>query len=211
MTALAWDQPGEKTFQTGVDRGVLYLSDGTAVVWNGLTGVDEASSVEIKASYLNGFKYLEYAAPGDFSGSLKAFTYPDEFDSVVGIIEVATGLSYYDQPSVQFGLSYRTKIGNDILGVDLGYKIHILYNLLANPDTFSFNTEGESTEAMEFSWALSGSPVKLSGHRPTCHFVVDSRTTPSETLTALEELLYGTVSTDPALPTIDDILDLFTP
>jgi hypothetical protein len=211
MTALAWDQVGERVFQTGVDRGVLYLNDGTVVAWNGLTSVDEDNSVEIKSSYLNGFKYLEYATLGDFSGSLKALTYPDEFDSVMGVTEIHPGLSYYDQPYGSFGLSYRTLIGNDVLGVELGYKIHILYNLLANPDSYTFNTQSESIEAMEFSWALSGSPVVLSGHRPTSHLVVDSRTIPSETLPELENMLYGTESTDPFLPSIDDILDLFSP
>lgn len=211
MTALAWDQVGERVFQTGVDRGVLYLNDGTAVAWNGLTGVDENHSVEIKSSYLNGLKYLQYAVLGDFSGSLKALTYPDEFDSVMGIVEIHTGLSYYDQPHESFSLSYRTRIGDDVLGTELGYKLHILYDILANSDTYSFITQSESSEAMEFSWALSASPVILSGHRPTSHLVVDSRTTPLETLTALEETLYGTESTDPILPSVSDILDLFSP
>src|SRR5438045_3434548 len=126
MTALAWDKVGERVFQTGVDRGVLYLNDDTSVPWNGLTGVDENHSVEIKSSYLNGLKYLQYAVLSDFSGSLKALTYPDEFDSVMGIVEIQPGLSYYDQPHESFSLSYRTRIGDDVLGTDLGYKLHIL-------------------------------------------------------------------------------------
>lgn len=211
MTALAWDKVGERVFQTGVDRGVLYLNDGTAIVWNGLTGVDENHSVEIKSSYLNGLKYLQYAVLGDFSGSLKALTYPDEFDSVMGIVEIQPGLSYYDQPHESFSLSYRTRIGDDVLGIERGYKIHLLYDILANADTYSFVTQSESSDVMEFSWTLSASPVILSGHRPTSHLVVDSRTTPSETLIALEEILYGTGSTDPILPSVEDILDLFSP
>jgi hypothetical protein len=211
MTALAWDKVGERVFQTGVDRGVLYLNDGASVVWNGLTGIDENHSVEIKSSYLNGLKYLQYAVLGDFSGSLKALTYPDEFDSVMGIVEIHPGLSYYDQPHKSFSLSYRTRIGDDVLGTELGYKLHILYDLLANSDAYSFVTQSESSDAMEFSWTLSASPVILSGHRPTSHLVVDSRTTPSETLAALEEILYGTGSTDPILPSVGDILDLFSP
>ena len=31
MTTLAWDDVGERVYQTGIDRGILFLNDGTAV------------------------------------------------------------------------------------------------------------------------------------------------------------------------------------
>src|SRR4029079_11749224 len=84
MTALAWDEIGERIYQTGIDRGVLYLNDGTAVPWNGLTSVEEDSTSEVKPYYLEGVKFLENFVPGDFEGKIKALTYPEEFDEING-------------------------------------------------------------------------------------------------------------------------------
>ena len=44
MSKLKWDQIGERWYETGVDRGVLYVRDNTGaypvgVPWNGLTAV----------------------------------------------------------------------------------------------------------------------------------------------------------------------------
>src|SRR3954471_9342993 len=109
MAVLSWDDVGERVFQTGVDRGVLYLQDGRVAVWNGLTNVEESSNGELKSFYLDGVKYLENLTPRDYVGHLKAYTYPDEFDSVNGLVEVVEGFEAYDQPSKSFNLSYRTK------------------------------------------------------------------------------------------------------
>jgi hypothetical protein len=213
MTALVWDKTGEKFYQTGIQCGVLYLQDGRVAVWNGLTGMEETSESELSSYYLDGVKYLENLSPGDFSGQLKAWTYPDEFDSVNGIAEVAPGLEYYEQPPKSFNLSYQTRISNDI-DSELGYKIHLLYNLLAKPDQSSFETLSEKAEApTEFGWSLTGTPPAISttpGYRPTVHVVVDSIKTDPETLQAIEDIIYGTATTDPRFPTIDELRSLFT-
>lgn len=209
MATLVWDEIGERTYQAGVDRGVLYLHDGTAVPWNGLTNIEESSNPELKSFYLDGVKYLENLLPGDFVGKLKAITYPDEFDSVNGIVDVASGLSYYDQPSSSFNLSYRTKIGNDVADLDYGYKIHILYNVIANPEAHSFETLGDSgTKPVEFSWSLTGTPVKILRFRPTVHISIDSRKTPAYILEILEGKLYGTDVNNPSLPSIKEVAEL---
>ncbi len=213
MTALAWDQPGERIYQTGISRGVLYLLDGTAVVWNGLTGVEESPNVELKSYYLDGVKYLEYLSPGDFAGTLKAFTYPDEFDSVNGILDVSPGFRIHDQPPKSFGLSYQTRIGNDLNGVDNAYLIHLLYNLVADPSAYEFATLGsDQTQAIEFNWGLTATPVRNSDFnwRPTAHVSIDSRDVSSDILAGFEEVLYGTESEDPRLPTIDELSTLLT-
>lgn len=212
MATLVWDQTGERIYQSGIDRGVLYLHDGTVAVWNGLIDIEESTASELKAFYLDGVKFLETLIPGDFSGKLKAFTYPDEFDSVNGIARVGTspGLVYYDQPAKSFNLSYRTRVGNDLKGPEYGYKIHILYNVLANPDTYSFSTFDDSgAHAIEFSWALSGTPPKVPTFRPTVHISVDSRETPPEILKILEDKLYGTDIAEPSLPSLQDIAEMF--
>lgn len=208
MTALVWDKSGERTYQNGVDRGVLYLQDGTAVVWNGLTGVQEGSDKDLQEFFLDGVKYLETLTPSDFKGKLKAFTYPDEFDEINGIALIATGLAFHDQPASSFSLSYRTGIGND-LNPEIGYKIHILYNVLAKQDDASFETIKESASQVEFSWDLSGTPPRLTKFRPTVHISIDSRTTDPDVLVELEETLYGSDGIDPSLPSIEDVAAIF--
>lgn len=209
MSTLTWDQIGERTFQTGVDRGVLYLPDGTVVPWNGLTAVEHSSVKESKSFFLDGVKYLETLSPGDFVGKLKAFTYPDEFDPINGVAEVADGLAYYDQPPKSFSMSYRTKVGNDVQGLGRGYKIHILYNLMANPDPHGFETTHEQVSPIIFSWTLNGTPQMVAGFRPTVHVSIDSTKADPAVLQAVENILYGSDVNDPYLPPIDDIKEIF--
>lgn len=209
MATLTWDRVGERYFQTGVDRGVLYLHDKTTVVWNGLTSVEEMDTKENQSFYLDGVKYFEKITPGDFSGKLKAFTYPDEFDRVNGIIDAAPGLYYYEQPPKSFNLSYRTRLGDDTEGIDHGYKIHILYNVVANPEMFGFETVRDPLKPIEFGWLLSGYPPKVNGFRPTVHVVIDSTKTDPDTLKEIEDILYGTANSDPYLPPIDELTTLF--
>lgn len=210
MASLVWDEIGERIFQTGVDRGVLYLQDGTAVVWNGLTNVEESSSSEIKNFHFDGILYLKSLSARDFSAKLKALTYPDEFDMINGIAEASMGVVYYDQASQSFNLSYRTKIGNDIDGIDHGYKIHILYDVIAIPDSYGFDGISDSAiQPIEFGWTLSGTPQKLKGFKPTVHASVDSTKVPSSQLSAFEKILYGSDVKAPYLPSIEEISKLF--
>lgn len=226
MTALVWDQIGDRIYQTGIDRGVLFIQDEedetifNATPWNGLIGLEESSNAELKSFYLDGVKYLENLSPGDFIGKLKAFTYPDEFESVMGVDSPSPGLHYHEQPPKPFSLTYRTKIGNDIEGTDFGYRIHILYDLLAVPDSKSFDTyQDASIQPIEFSWSLTGTPqtmdyqynepVNIPGVRPTCHISIDSINTPPEVLETVETLLYGEETVTPTLPSISIITALF--
>lgn len=210
MATLVWDKVGERIYQSDVDHGVLYLDDGKVAVWNGLINIEESSNSELKSFYLDGVKYLQTLSPGDFVGKLKAFTYPDEFDSVNGIANVASGLTYYDQPSKSFNLSYRTKIGNDLEGTGHGYKLHILYNIIANPEAYSFETAKDSgAQPIEFSWSLTGTPPKIKKFRPTVHVSVDSLKTPPYIMKILEDKLYGTATNDASLPSIHEVAELF--
>lgn len=213
MTAIVWDAAGTKFYQTGIDRGVLYLQGGNGVPWNGITAVEDDTAQTLKSFWLDGVKYLDNLLPGDFSGKLKAFTYPDELDQVIGIVSPSDGLLFYDQPSKSFNLSYRTKVGNDIEGIDHGYKIHLLYNLVANPDNIVYPTlTGTTATPIEFSWVLSGTPPtnpSARGYRPTVHISIDSEDTDPEVLQAIEDILWGTDTTAPHFPSISEILDLF--
>jgi hypothetical protein len=213
MTAIVWDAVGSRKYQTGIDRGVLYPQGGNGVAWNGLVSVEETSTQTLKSFYLDGVKYLDNLLPGDFSGKLKAFTYPDEFELINGIAAPSDGLRFHDQPFKSFNLSYRTKVGNDLDGVDHGYTIHLLYNLVANPDTIAFATLTDSAiQPIEFAWTLSGTPPtnpSSKGYRPTVHISIDSEDTDPEVLQAIEDIIWGTDTTAPHFPSISEILDLF--
>lgn len=205
MATIEWDKVGERFFQTGVDRGVLYLNDGGAVAWNGLLSVEDGSSKDVQSYFMDGVKYLEKISPGEYSGKLKALTYPIEFERVNGIEPVAPGLYYHDQPPQDFSLSYRTRLGDDLDSTDRGYKIHILYNLVADADAISFESISNPLKPVEFAWALTGTPPPLTGYRPTVHISIDSTLFDQESLQAIEDILYGTDTTVPRLPSIEEI------
>lgn len=210
MATLIWDKVGERVYQGGIDRGVLYLQEGKAVVWNGLTGVEDASNSELKSFYLDGVKYLQTLLPQEFVGKLKAITYPDEFEAIIGTVPVIEGFYAREQPPKSFNLSYRSRIGDDIDGIEHGYKIHILYNIVANPDPYAFNTFSDAgAQPVEFVWNLTGTPEKMFRIRPAVHVVIDSTKTTPEIMQMLEEKLYGTEMSNASLPSLQDIADYF--
>lgn len=208
MTALEWDQMRERRFETGIDRGVLYDDSGLAVPWNGLVSISESKSREVKPYYLDGVKYLDHHVPGDYAAKLGAYTYPDELDALLGEISYAPGVVLHDQRGRLFHLSYRTREGDAIDGIDAGYKIHIIWNLTAVPSDTSFATMGDNPAPGLFEWNLTGTPAQMFGVRPTSHISLHSRLIDSDVLQDLEALLYGTEEDDPALPSLVDLLGL---
>lgn len=206
MTALVWDQVGSRIYEAGVDRGVLYLSDGNGVPWNGLISVVEKASRNIGSPiYYDGVKYADILTISDFSASLTAYTYPDEFLEFEGVLDAGNGLFITNQQSGRFGLSYRTKIGNDTEGDDLGYKIHLLYNLIAIPSQKSYQTS-ISGNPMEFEWDISATPTKIPGYRPTAHIILDTRFMSPSLLQDIESSLYGNALDDAKLPPISTLV-----
>lgn len=211
MTVLQWDQIGDRRFEAGVDRGVLYTLDGVAVPWNGLVSVTENTEREVKSYYLDGIKYLDHQVLGAYSGKLGAYTYPDELDTLLGQHDFAPGVILHDQRSQMFHLSYRTRVGNDLSGIDYGYKIHIVYNIQANPSSVSFGTIGDNPAPGLFEWSLTGTPSQMFGIYPTSHVSLHSLAIDPDTLVMLEDLIYGTSETDPSLPGLVDLMALVTP
>lgn len=210
MSIIQWDQVGERRYETGIDRGVLYLPD-SAVPWNGLTSVVDGNSRDKKEYYIDGRKYLDYQVPGNFTGHLKAFTYPDEFDLINGSKEFSVaGVLLQDQRVETFGLTYRTRIGNDADGIDHGYKLHILYNLKALPSDITYATLGLDQAPNEFDWELTATPESADGFRATAHVIFDSTMMIDVILGGLEDILYGTTETEPSLPPLQDLLDTMT-
>lgn len=217
MTALTWDQVGERLYETGVDHGVLYIPDETGVydlgvAWNGLTGVTEApSGAEANKQYADNIAYLNLLSAEDFGGTIEAFTYPDEFGQCDGTAEPKPGVQIGQQGRKSFGLCYRTMLGNDVEGTEHGYKLHLLYGLLAAPSEKAYATINDSPEAITFSWEVSSTPAPVTGHKPTALLVVDSTKIDAAALTDLEELLYGTSGTEAKLPTPDEVIALVGP
>lgn len=206
---LTWNAIGERFFETGVDRGVLYV-DAVGVPWNGLVSVSEApTGAEVTPYYIDGVKYLNHMSSEEFEATVEAYTYPDEFGPCEGIRSVANGLSLAQQPRKQFGLCYRTIVGNDVEGVDHGYKIHLVYNALAAPSERSNTTTGEEVEPFNFSWDIVTKPPTFIGYKHTAHFVIDSRETPSELLSRIEDILYGSDTTNPRQPSVPELLFIF--
>jgi hypothetical protein len=217
MAPLTWDQVGERLYETGVDRGVLYIPDDTGVydtgfAWNGLTTVTESpSGAESNAQYADNIKYLNLLSAEDFGGTIEALTYPDEFGQCDGTAEPKPGVQIGQQGRKSFGLSYRTRVGNDVEGVDHGYKLHLLYGLQAAPSEKAYATINDSPEAITFSWEVSSTPVPVTGYKPTALLVVDSTVVDAAALSDLEDLLYGAASTEAALPTPDEVIALVGP
>ena len=197
MAPLTWDQVGERLYEVGVDHGVLYLPDAAGVynsgyAWNGLTTVTESpSGAEPSPQYADNIKYLNLISAEEFGGTIEAFTYPEEFGQCDGTALPEPGVALGQQGRKMFGMSYRTKIGNDVEGTDFGYKLHLLYGCQAAPSEKAYATINDSPEAITFSWEVTTTPAPVTGHKPTSLIVIDSTVVDPADLTALEALLYG--------------------
>ena len=206
MSKLVWDQVGNRFYETGLDRGVLYLPNSIGIPWNGLTAVEEQFNNDITAPYfIDGVKYLDAQSTGDFAATLKALTYPDEFLECEGVISIANGLYADNQEPKSFNLSWRTRIGNDVDG-DLGYKLHLLYNAIAVPSDNDYETVSETSSAMEFSWSLTSMPTDVVGYASTAYVVLDSRYLYSRLLPDVEAILYGDANNDATMPNLSDLI-----
>ena len=192
MAKLQWDQAGQRLFEAGVDRGVFYKADNSGVAWNGLTALDENFSEEsVEPVYFDGVKINDVISSGDFAADLSAYTYPEEFEPYQGTVDLGDGLYVDSQESRMFGMSFRTLVGNDLELTELGYRVHILYNLTAVPGGLSRGTITDSLEPLVFTWGITSVPVKIDGYHPTAHIYFDSRYIPADILEAVEAILYG--------------------
>jgi len=218
VAKLVWDQVGERLYETGVDRGVLYIPDesgvyDTGVAWNGLVSVSEApSGAEPSPQYADNIKYLNLISLEEFAASIEAFTYPDEFAQFDGSAEMEPGVLIGQQPRGTFGLSYRSLIGNDVAGTELGYKIHLIYGAMAAPTEKAYGTVNESPEALTFSWELSTTAVQVTGYKPTASLVIDSTKVDPAKLVTFEDILYGVTEVTPVvarLPLPDEVASHF--
>jgi hypothetical protein len=207
MTAIQWNQAGDRQFETGVDHGVLYPTHGPGVAWNGLVSVDDLNNNTVEGVYYEGIKFNEIVVVGEYSGVIRAYTYPEEFYPFDGVQEDQRGLYLEDQAPERFGLCYRTSVGDDISGINAGYKLHLLYNLTANAAQKTYESLSlDAPTPVTFEWNISAIPEDVEGYRPTAHVVVDSQEFDPWLLRDLEAILYGDDTRDPTLPPLKALL-----
>ena len=213
---IVWDEVGEKFYETGVDRGVLYPQDKLGdypkgVAWNGLTAITESpTGAEPTPLYADNIKYLNLISVEEFGATIEAYTYPEEFEKCDGSAELKPGVTIGQQPRDTFGLSYRTVLGNDLGGAEHGYKIHLIYGATAAPSDKGYETINDTPDAITFSWEVTTTPVPVTGFKPTASLVIDSTKVTPENLEALETVLYGSAETEARLPLPDEVLTLIT-
>ncbi len=212
MSKLTWDQVGEKTYETGSSKGVLYLLDSQGkyshgVAWNGLSGVTESpSGAEATPIWADDVKYLSLLSAEEFGATVEAYTYPDDFEKCDGSAEISPGVTIGQQNRSAFGFCYRTVLGNDVELDEYGYKLHLIYGCKATPSEKGFKTKSDSPEAVNMSWKIETTPVPVSGHKPTASLVINSTKVPEAAMKKIEDALYGTDDAEAYLPLPDEIL-----
>ena len=234
MSKLQWDQKGQRYYENGVSKGVLFVmkDDGTydkGVAWNGLINVTKSpEGAEPNDLWADNIKYASLRSAETFGGSIEAYTYPEEFAACIGQVNPMTsgqtptavaGLFFGQQPHKSFAFCFRTEIGNDTATEsDDSYKIHIVYGATATPSEEAFDTINDSPDAITFSWDFDTIPEKVDGFKPVSTVVIDSRKADATNLAALEEYIYGkdattdpvAAATEPTLPTPKQVIELLT-
>lgn len=198
MTRLNWN---DRSYESGVEKGVLYPSDGFGIAWDGLVSVTETSSGgnEI-VRFFDGQKYRSQIILGQYSASIECISYPEIMDKYENL---TNGLSANSRVRDKyFNLSYRTDTSN-------GYKIHLVYNVTARLSTKNYETLNRSANPLTFNWDLTTKPVHVPSANDSSHFIIDSSIVHAWTLAEIEDLLYGTPDTEPRFPTIDELIDIF--
>ena len=214
MAKLEFNTVGERLFETGVKKGVLYVMNDSGtyengVVWNGLTGVTEKpTGAEATNLYADDIKYLVLYGAEEFEATIEAYTYPEEFEQCDGSASLTTGVNIGQQSRKSFAFCYTTALGNDTQGQDHGYKIHIIYGCKAKPSEKAYSSINDNPDAITFSWDITTTPISVSGMKPTATVVIDSTRVESTKLKKIEDKLYGTTTEEATLLTPDQIKTL---
>lgn len=222
MEKLSWDNVGERQYETGTSKGVLFVQDavgayGVGVAWSGLVSVKQSpDGAEETPIYADNIKYLSMFSAENFKGTIDAYTYPKEFAECDGSAEIvaASGVYAGQQERKSFGMAYSTVIGNDTLGNTYGEKIHLIYNATVSPSERSYETINETPSAITFSWGFTTVPVNVDDipaiKRPTAYITINSTKVAAPKFKAIKELLYGNGTLASKLPTIAELVALIT-
>lgn len=228
MAAIAWNTLHTRVYERGVDRVVLYPSGAPGIPWSGVTQIDEVyNQTTLTPQYFEGRKVSESIQKGEFQAKITAYSVPDEFAPMEGLFEAAPGLFAGNQVRIPFGMSYRTLLGDPTSGLELGYKIHFVYGALAFPEARTYQSLSDVDNPVLRAWQLVCVPYfkheyvwfrategsLLVKHQnpmfpPVSHIVVSSRSTSPQTLSYLEDVIYGTDSTEPEMPTPPELIEI---
>ena len=212
MTKLQWDKTGEKLFESDVEKVVLYPENKPGIAWNGFVSIEEdKSTIENQELYIDGFNYLNTASSHDYRCNISVFTYPEELDNIdTYALGDYVNMSVTNQSFYMFGLSYKTKIGTDLEQDNFNYKIHLVYNLSLAPSSYTNTTKSNITSPINFTFTGYAKPIFIGGFQHTAHLIIDSRKNSKENMAILENALYGTEDSDPFLPSVSQLSDLFS-
>ena len=214
---LLFDETGKRYYETGVEKVVIYrLSAGryrNGTVWNGATNVTgSGEGGEATALYADDIKYLSLISAENWKGSIEAYSYPAAFLECLGQEEIASGVTVGQQSRRHFGLCFTTREGNDVKSDSFGYKIHIVYDLVAAPSDKSYQTQSDSPEPVTMSWDISAGNVAVEGHKPTAEVVLDYRAMAkagkANVIREIENILYGSDDRSAYLPEIGAITEI---
>lgn len=214
MAVLIWDKTGERYFEAGTKKTVLFVMNDngsyrTGVAWSGVTKISEnPDGADATDLWADDIKYATYRAAEKFAGSIEAYQSPDEFGECDGCVELDTGINIGQQSRRAFGLAYETTIGNDVRGFDAGYKLHIVYNATASPSSKDYETINDNPDAGSFSWDFETTPTNVPNNKPTSHIEINSLKADPAVLKRIEDMVFGTVNTDSMLPTPEELITL---
>lgn len=201
MTKLDWSS-AFRSYEAGVDRGVLYFGR-EAVPWDGLVSVKQQPALkDATPSYFEGQIFNFDQELGDYQAEVEAFIYPYFLEDVVlAMSDGRTLVNTVDEDS-PFGFSYRVS-GNN------GYRIHMVYNVVATIEAVEHATLTDSTDLDPFSFTFYTTPVDIPGGRPTAHLVIDTSEATTEAVQQVEDILYGTEIYSARLPTVSELIEIF--
>ena len=215
MTQLTWDPTGQRLYETGISKGVLYLPDASGNyvqghAWNGLTKVTEKpTGAAATPQYADNAMYLNLVSTERFDADIEAFTYPDAWAACDGSVQPSPGVYVGQQPRQTFGLAYRTEVGNDLKGTQYGYKLHLIYNALAAPSQRDYATINDNPNAINLTWTISTTPIQIPGYKNASTLTIDSTKVDPTALANLEAFLYGTPGQDASLPSPQAVMAIF--
>lgn len=212
MARVTWDDDGTRYFETGIDRGMLYIPFVPGMAWNGLVRVTETpTGTAPREFYIDGQKYLNLPSLEEYAATIEAFSSPKLFATATGMAELSPGMFVTDQIRQAFGFSYRTLIGSDTADLGADYKIHIVYNAMAKTSDFTAKTTNETGDTPTQTWSITTiAPQDSTPFRPTSHFIIDTRKVDQDVVAHIEDVLYGTDTSDPRLPTVSELLAILS-
>lgn len=206
---ISWDNLGERVYEAGIDRCVLYVGSDPGVPWNGVVSIQEnPTGGAPSAYYFEGQKYLQTPAPEEFAATITAFTYPDAFGVCDGSEPVVVGMYIQHQPRKQFGLSYRTLVANDVADTNFAYKIHLIYNALAAPAQRDHKTLSDQSNISNFVWNITTVPQEFGGFKSSAHVIIDTRFINAGAVALIENILYGDSTDDARIPSISELMSI---